>query len=57
MPNTLTTLDVPVNDGSGVPFITHTLGRAKTIVFSGAVIGRYIVEGSNDGGSTWDPRR
>jgi hypothetical protein len=54
MPNTFTTLDVPVNDGSGVPFITRALGRPKTIVFSGPVLGRYIVEGSNDGGNNWD---
>src|SRR5256885_8853557 len=54
MPNTFTALDVPVNDGSGVPFVTRTLGRPKTIVFSGPVLGRYIVEGSNDGGNNWD---
>ena len=54
MPNTFTTLDVPINDGSGVPFITRALGRQKTIVFSGPVLGRYIVEGSNDGGNNWD---
>src|SRR5262252_1827658 len=54
MPNTFTTLDVPVNDGSGVPFVTSSLGRPKTIVFSGPVLGRYIVEGSNDGGNNWD---
>src|SRR3954470_3764946 len=54
MPNTFTSLDVPINDGSGTPFITSALGRAKTIVFSGPVLGRYIVEGSNDGGSNWD---
>jgi len=54
MPNTFTTLDVPINDGSGVPFVTRALGRPKTIVFSGPVLGRYIVEGSNDGGNNWD---
>lgn len=54
MPNTFATLDVPVNDGSGAPFITRALGRPKTIVFSGPVLGRYIVEGSNDGGNNWD---
>src|SRR3954469_18156268 len=54
MPNTFTTLDVPINDGSGVPFVTTGLGRPKTIVFSGPVVGRYIVEGSNDGGNNWD---
>src|SRR3954447_15783511 len=54
MPNTFTALDVPINDGSGVPFVTRALGRPKTIVFSGPVLGRYIVEGSNDGGNNWD---
>ena len=54
MPNTFTALDTPTNDGAGVPFITRALGRPKTIVFSGPVIGRYIVEGSNDGGTSWD---
>src|SRR5436190_23968151 len=54
MPNTFTSLDVPINDGSGTPFITSALARPKTIVFSGAVLGRYIVEGSNDGGNNWD---
>ena len=54
MPNTFTALDVPVNDGSGLPFVTRTLGRPKTIVFAGPVLGRYIVEGSNDGGNSWD---
>src|SRR5437762_12703189 len=54
MPNTFTALDVPINDGSGVPFVTRALGRPKTIVFSGPVLGRYIVEGSNDGGTNWD---
>src|SRR5215471_12456773 len=54
MPNTFTTLDVPLNDGSGVPFVTRALGRPKTIVLSGPVLGRYIVEGSNDGGDNWD---
>jgi hypothetical protein len=54
MPSTFATLDVPINDGSGAPFITRALGRPKTIVFSGPVLGRYIVEGSNDGGNNWD---
>ena len=26
----------------------------KTIVFAGPVLGRYVVEGSNDGGTSWD---
>jgi len=54
MPNTFTALDVPVNHGSGVPVVTRALGRPKAIVFSGSVLGRYIVEGSNDGGNNWD---
>lgn len=54
MPNTFANLDVPTRDGAGVPFVTRALGRPKTIVFAGPVLGRYIVEGSNDGGTTWD---
>jgi hypothetical protein len=54
MPNTFQNLDVPTADGAGVPFVTSTLGRPKTIVLSGRVLGRYIVEGSNDGGTSWD---
>jgi hypothetical protein len=54
MPNTFQVLDVPAGDGAGVPFVSSALGRPKTIVFSGPVIGRYVVEGSNDGGTSWD---
>ena len=54
MPNTFQNLDVPTADGAGAPFDTSALGRPKTIVLSGAVLGRYIVEGSNDGGTSWD---
>ncbi len=54
MPNTFQVLDVPTGDGAGVPFVASTLGRPKTIVFSGPVLGRYVVEGSNDGGTSWD---
>lgn len=54
MPNTFTTLDVPTADGAGAPFITSGLGRPKTIIFAGSVLGRYVVEGSNDGGNNWD---
>ncbi len=54
MPNTFQVLDVPTGDGTGVPFVATALGRPKTIVFSGPVLGRYVVEGSNDGGNTWD---
>ena len=54
MPNTFQNLDVPTADGAGVPFVTSALGRPKTIVFAGSVLGRYVVEGSNDGGTNWD---
>jgi hypothetical protein len=54
MPNTFQVLDVPTGDGAGVPFVATALGRPKTIVFSGPVLGRYVVEGSNDGGTSWD---
>jgi hypothetical protein len=54
MPNTFQVLDVPTGDSAGVPFVASALGRPKTIVFSGPVIGRYVVEGSNDGGTSWD---
>jgi hypothetical protein len=54
MPNTFQNLDVPTADAAGAPFDTSALGRPKTIVLSGAVLGRYIVEGSNDGGTSWD---
>jgi hypothetical protein len=54
MPNTFQVLDVPTGDGAGVPFIASALGRPKTIVFSGPVLGRYVVEGSNAGGTSWD---
>ena len=54
MPNTFVNLDVPANDGAGTPFVTSALGRPKTLVFSGPVRGRYVVEGSNDGGDNWD---
>src|SRR5579871_81164 len=54
MPNTFANLDVPTADGAGAPFVTSALGRPKTIVLSGPVLGRYVVEGSNDGGTSWD---
>ena len=54
MPNTFQVLDVPTGDGAGVPFVASALGRPKTIVFSGPVLGRYVVEGSNDAGTSWD---
>ncbi|HVV51401.1 MAG TPA: hypothetical protein VHO06_17150 [Polyangia bacterium] len=54
MPNTFQVLDVPTGDATGVPFVASALGRPKTIVFAGPVLGRYVVEGSNDGGTSWD---
>jgi hypothetical protein len=55
MPNTFISLDVPPADGAGTPAITTLLGSPKTFVFSGdSSARRYVVEGSNDGGATWD---
>lgn len=55
MPNSFSQLDVPLVDGPGLPLITSGFGRQKTIGFSApSVRGRYVVEGSNDGGNTWD---
>jgi hypothetical protein len=55
MPNSFNQIDVPLADGPGVPLIASALGRQKTIAFSGSKVrGRYVVEGSNDGGNTWD---
>jgi hypothetical protein len=54
MPNSFALLDVPFFDGPGAPLDTSAFGRTKTIVFDGPVQGRYVVEGSNDGGGTWD---
>lgn len=54
MPNTFVNLSVPTADGPGTSFVSTALGRPKTLVFSGPVRGRYVVEGSNDGGNTWD---
>jgi hypothetical protein len=39
MPNTFTTLEVPTADGAGAPFLTSGLGRPKTIIFAGSVLG------------------
>ena len=55
MPNTFITLDVPnVANGAGAPMQVGGTGHPKTFVMTGPVTGRYIVEGSNDGGDTWD---
>jgi hypothetical protein len=54
MPNTFTTLDVPINDGSGVPFVTRGLGRPKTIVFSAPSSAATSSRARTAGGSNWD---
>lgn len=56
MPNTFISLNVPNTDTAGAPAITSLTGSPKTFVFAADAIpnGRYIVEGSNDGGVTWD---
>jgi hypothetical protein len=55
MPNTFITLDVPnVANGAGAPTLVGGTGHPKSFVLTGPVTGRYIVEGSNDGGNTWD---
>lgn len=55
MPNTFITLDVPRGEGAGTPAVVATTGHPKTFVLAGDVAGaRYVVEGSNDGGGTWD---
>jgi hypothetical protein len=55
MPNTFISLDVPAAEGTGTAAIATLLGSPKTFVFSGdSSPRRYVVEGSNDGGGTWD---
>lgn len=55
MPNTFLTLDVPkVANGTGTPTIVASTGHPKSVVASGLITGRYVLEGSNDGGQTWD---
>jgi hypothetical protein len=55
MPNTFISLDVPAAEGAGTAAIATLLGSPKTFVFSGdSSSRRYVVEGSNDGGGTWD---
>ena len=60
MPNMFISLDVPRGEGVGLPAIVSNTGHPKTFVLGGAVLGgRYIVEGSNDGGNirSLSPRR
>jgi hypothetical protein len=55
MPNTFISLDVPRGEGVGVPAVVSMTGHPKSFVLAGTVSGgRYVVEGSNDGGNTWD---
>lgn len=56
MPNTFIKLDVPRGIGAGIPAVVGLTGHPKTFGLSGSIPegGRYIIEGSNDGGSTWD---
>jgi hypothetical protein len=56
MPNSFIQLDVPVTDTAGAPAVTTLTGSPKTFVFAADAVpgGRYVVEGSNDGGATWD---
>lgn len=56
MPNTFVSLNVPNTDTAGAPAVTSLTGSPKTFVFAtdGIPHGRYVVEGSNDGGATWD---
>jgi hypothetical protein len=55
VPNTFVALDVPATaDGVGAPTSVAATGHPKSLVLAGPVSGRYVVEGSNDGGRTWD---
>lgn len=57
MPNTFANLNVPTSDAvPGTPLDVQATGRPKTLVFDGPIRpgGRYIVEGSTNGGTTWD---
>lgn len=55
MPNSFITLDVPAREGAGIPAVVALTGHPKSFVLAGAIPGaRYIVEGSNDGGNSWD---
>jgi hypothetical protein len=57
MPNVFASLDVPTTDATpGAPFDVTATGRPKTLVLDGPIRpgGRYIVEGSTNGGAAWD---
>jgi hypothetical protein len=55
MPNTFLSLEVPTEANStGTPVHVGATGHPKTFVMTGPIAGRYVVEGSNDGGNTWD---
>jgi hypothetical protein len=57
MPNVFASLDVPTSDATpGAPFDVTATGRPKTLVLDGPIRpgGRYIVEGSTNGGTSWD---
>ncbi|MDX2116261.1 MAG: hypothetical protein SFZ24_11680, partial [Planctomycetota bacterium] len=56
MPNTFISLEVPRGDGVGAAVDTALTGHPKTFVLAGPVRtgARYVIEGSNDGGATWD---
>lgn len=54
MPNTFISLDVPRGDGVGTPAVVSLTGHPRTFVLNGPVAGRFMVEGSCDGGKTWD---
>ena len=54
--NSFLQLNVPANDTAGASTVTALTGSPKTFAFGSDVVpnGRYVVEGSNDGGLTWD---
>jgi len=54
--NVFATLAVPASTGTGAATVTTTMGDLKSITVTGAPYsGDLIVEGSADGGTTWDP--
>ena len=55
MPNTFISLEVPrAANTAGAPTNVAFTGHPKSFVLAGPVNGRYVVEGSNDGGQSWD---
>jgi hypothetical protein len=56
MSNSFIQLDVPARDIAGAPAVTTLAGSPKTFAFAADDVphDRYVVEGSNDGGLTWD---